>query len=310
MTSTAGVAPVNPHETATQAPRGRKLTGYWLILPGAVWLALFFVIPFYSLIASSLFDPNGSVLTGYNMDWHFGNYVDAIDQYKGQLWRSLWYAGVATSLCLVIGYVLAYAIAFKAGRWKNLMLVLVIAPFFTSFLLRTLSWKLILADDGWVVGVAQTLHLTNLLNVIGLTSTDDRLLATPFAVIAGLTYNFLPFMVLPLYASLEKIDVRLIEASSDLYASPAKGFFKVTLPLSMPGVVAGTLLTFIPAAGDYINATLLGNTNTRMVGNVIQNLFTTQGDYAAAGALSVTLMAIIVGMVIVYIRTSGTEDLV
>jgi spermidine/putrescine transport system permease protein len=310
MTSTAGIAPANPHGTAAAAPRGRKLTGYWLILPAALWLAVFFVIPFYSLISSSLFDPKGSVLTGYNMTWHFGNYVDAIDHYKSQLWRSLWYAGVATIACLVVGYVLAYAIAFKAGRWKNLMLVLVIAPFFTSFLLRTLSWKLILADDGWIVGFAQAIHLTNLLNFIGLTSTDDRLLATPFAVIAGLTYNFLPFMVLPLYASLEKIDVRLIEASSDLYASPIRGFFKVTFPLSLPGVVAGTLLTFIPAAGDYINATLLGNTNTKMVGNVIQSLFTTQGDYAAAGALSVTLMVIIVGMVLVYIRTSGTEDLV
>jgi spermidine/putrescine transport system permease protein len=310
MTSTAGVAPVNPHDSAGQAPRGRKLTGYWLIAPAAIWLGIFFVIPFYSLIASSLFDPNGSVLTGYDMTWHFGNYVDAIDQYKEQLFRSILYAAIATLACLVIGYVLAYAIAFKAGRWKNLMLVLVIAPFFTSFLLRTLSWKLILADDGVVVDFAQKTHLIDLLQLLHLTPGDDRLLATPFAVIAGLTYNFLPFMVLPLYASLEKIDVRLIEASSDLYASPARGFFKVTFPLSLPGVVAGTLLTFIPAAGDYINATLLGNTNTRMVGNVIQSLFTTQGDYAAAGALSVTLMAIIVGMVLVYIRTSGTEDLV
>lgn len=284
------------------APKAkRKLTGYWLILPGALWLAVFFVIPFYSLISTSLFDPKGSVLTGYDMTWHFSNYVDAIDRYKGQIWRSLWYAGVATALCLVIGYVLAYAIAFKAGRWKNLMLVLVIAPFFTSFLLRTLSWKLILADDGFVVDALQTVHLLG---------DDGRLLATPFAVIAGLTYNFLPFMVLPLYASLEKIDIRLIEASSDLYASPLRGFLKVTLPLSMPGVVAGTLLTFIPAAGDYVNAQLLGSPNTRMVGNTIQSLFTTQGDYAAAGALSVTLMIIIVGAVLMYVRTAGTEDLV
>ena len=288
----------------------RKLTGYWLIAPGALWLGVFFVIPFYSLISTSLFDPKGSVLGGYRMTWHFHNYIATLDQYKGELWRSLWYAGLATITCLIVGYVLAYAIAFKAGRWKNLLLILVIAPFFTSFLLRTLSWKLILADDGWVVGVAQTLHLTNLLNLIGLTSTDDRLLATPFAVIAGLTYNFLPFMVLPLYASLEKIDLRLIEASSDLYASPFRGFLKVTLPLSMPGVVAGTLLTFIPAAGDYINAQLLGSTNTHMVGGVINSLFGTQGDYAAAGALSVTLMAIIVVMVMSWVYTSGTEDLV
>ena len=288
----------------------RKLTGYWLILPGALWLLIFFVIPFYSLVASSLFDPKGSPLTGYDMTWHFHNFVDAFDQYKGQLWRSIWYAGVATLACLVVGYVLAYAIAFKAGRWKNLMLVLVIAPFFTSFLLRTLSWQLILADDGKVVSFAQTLHITNFLNLIGLTSTDDRLLATPFAVIAGLTYNFLPFMVLPLYASLEKVDIRLIEAAGDLYASPIRGFFKVTFPLSLPGVVAGTLLTFIPAAGDYVNATLLGDTNTRMVGNSIQSLFTSQGDYAAAGALSVILMVIIVAAVMIYVRTAGTEELV
>lgn len=288
-------------DVAHDPKAGRKLTGYWLILPGAIWLGLFFVIPFYSLVASSLFDPDGSVLTGYSMSWHFQNFVDAFSQYKGALGRSLLYAGVATLVCLVLGYVLAYAIAFKGGRWKNLMLILVIAPFFTSFLLRTLSWKIILADDGFVVDALQTV------NILG---ADGRLLATPFAVIAGLTYNFLPFMVLPLYASLEKIDFRLIEAAGDLYASPIKGFFKVTVPLSLPGVVAGTLLTFIPAAGDFINAELLGSPNTRMVGNEIQELFTSTGDFAAAGALSVILMAIIVGMVLVWVRTAGTEDLV
>ncbi|WGY04171.1 ABC transporter permease [Nocardioides sp. QY071] len=280
--------------------RGR-FTGYWLMLPAGLWLALFFVIPFYSLLATSLFDPKGSVLTGYDVDYRFANFVDALDQFWEPLFRSLWYAGVATAICLVLGYVLAYAIAFKAGRWRNLLLVLVIAPFFTSFLVRTLSWKLILADDGFVVDTLQFLH------VLG---DDGRLLATPVAVIAGLVYNFLPFMVLPLYASLEKIDGRLIEAAGDLYASPARGFLKVTLPLSKPGVVAGTLLTFIPAAGDYINAALLGSPNQRMVGNVIQNLFTSTGDYATAGALSVILMAIIVAMVMVYIRTAGTEELV
>lgn len=300
MTSTAGVAPVDPHDSASQAPRGRKRTGYWLILPGAIWLAIFFVVPFFSLISASLYDPTGSIETGYSMTWHVQNFVDAFDQYKGSLGRSLVYAGVATAICLVIGYVLAYAIAFKAGRWKNLMLILVIAPFFTSFLLRTLSWKLILADDGFVVDALQTVHLLG---------DDGRLLNTQIAVIAGLTYNFLPFMVLPLYASLEKIDPRLIEASSDLYASPAKGFFKVTLPLSMPGVVAGTLLTFIPSAGDYINAELLGSPNERMVGNEIQSLFDI-GDYAAAGALSVIMMAIIVALVLVWVRKSGTEELV
>jgi len=286
--------------TTPRAPR-RVPTAYWLLLPGAIWLGLFFLVPFYSLIAASLFDPNGSVLTGYDVTWHWQNYVDAIRDYAGPLGRSLWYALVATLLCLVLGYVLAYTIAFKAGRWKNLMLVAVIAPFFTSFLIRTLSWKLILADDGWIVDSLQAVHLLG---------DDGRLLATPVAVIAGLTYNFLPFMVLPLYASLEKIDGRLHEAATDLYATPFTTFFKVTLPLSMPGVVAGTMLTFIPAAGDYINAELLGSPNQRMVGNVIQNLFTTIGDYAAAGALSVILMVIIVVMVLLYVRRSGAEELV
>jgi spermidine/putrescine transport system permease protein len=278
----------------------RKLTGYWLILPAAVWLGLFFLIPFYSLLAASLFDPKGSVLTGYDVTYHWANFSNALSDYWRQLWRSLWYAGLSTFFCLVLGYVLAYAIAFKAGRWKTLMLVLVVAPFFTSFLIRTLSWKLILGDNGWIVNTLQAVH------VLG---AEGRLLATPVAVIAGLTYNFLPFMVLPLYASLEKIDGRLIEAASDLYASPARAFFKVTWPLSLPGVVGGTLLTFIPAAGDYINAQLLGSPNQRMVGNYIQSLFTTQGDYATAGALSVILMAIIVVMVILYIRKAGTEEL-
>jgi spermidine/putrescine transport system permease protein len=275
-------------------------TGYFLLIPGLIWLALFFVIPFYSLVATSLFNPNGSVLAGYDMDFSFGNYVDTLTDYWEPLLRSLWYAGLATLFCLILGYVLAYAIAFKAGRWKNLMLVLVIAPFFTSFLVRTLSWKLILADDGVIVNTLQFVHILG---------SDGRLLATPFAVIAGLTYNFLPFMVLPLFASIDKIDQRLIEASSDLYGSPFVGFWKVTWPLSLPGVISGTLLTFIPAAGDYINAQLLGSPNQRMVGNVIQNLFTDANNYPAAGALSMIMMLLIVAMVLFYVRRAGTEEL-
>jgi spermidine/putrescine transport system permease protein len=278
----------------------RKLTGYWLLLPGALWLIFFFVIPFYSLVATSLYDPDGSVIQGYDMTWAFGNYVDAIKDYWHPLVRSLLYGGIATFICLVLGYVLAYAIAFKSGRWKNLMLVLVIAPFFTSFLVRTLSWKLLLRDDGFIVNTLQFLHIVG---------ADGRLLATPVAVIAGLVYNFLPFMVLPLFASIDKIDHRLIEAAGDLYSSPIVGFFKVTWPLSLPGVVSGTLLTFIPAVGDYINAELLGSPGQRMIGNVIQNLFTDANDYPAAGALSVLLMLLILVMVLFYVRRAGTEDL-
>ena len=203
--------------------------------------------------------------------------------------------------CVVLGYPLAYAIAFKAGRWKNLMLVAVIAPFFTSFLVRTLAWKLLLGDHGVIVDVLQTVHLLG---------PDGRLLATPVAVVTGLTYNFLPFMVLPLYASLEKIDLRLVEASKDLYANGFTSFRKVTLPLSMPGLVAGTLLTFIPAAGDYINAELLGTPKQYMIGNVIDSLFLVQLDYPVAAACSVILMLVIVVMVLVYVRRAGTEELV
>jgi spermidine/putrescine transport system permease protein len=307
VTSTAGVAPLAETDVSgatddVPPPSGRKRgrVGYLLLLPGLAWLAVFFVVPFYSLVATSLFDPSGSDTQGYDMTYHVANYWDVLQDYWKPLLRSLWYGGLATLFCLVLGYVLAYAIAFKAGRWKNLMLVLVIAPFFTSFLVRTLSWKLILADDGFVVDTLQFLH------VLG---DDGRLLATPVAVVAGLTYNFLPFMVLPLFASLDKIDGRLIEAANDLYANPVVGFFKVTWPLSLPGVVSGTLLTFIPSVGDYINAQLLGSPNQRMVGSVIQSLFTDANDYPAAGALSVILMAIIVAMVLFYVRRAGTEEL-
>ncbi|MEP9364490.1 ABC transporter permease [Nocardioides sp. CN2-186] len=284
----------------SETVRKHGRTGYILLIPGVLWLAVFFVIPLYSLVATSLFDPSGSDSTGYEMTYHWANYSNALSDYWQPLVRSLAYGALATFFCLILGYVLAYAIAFKAGRWKNLMLVLVIAPFFTSFLIRTLSWKLLLADDGFIVNSLQWLHILG---------ADGRLLATPVAVIAGLTYNFLPFMVLPLYASIDKIDQRLIEASSDLYANPFVGFFKVTWPLSLPGVVSGTLLTFIPAVGDYINAELLGSPNQRMIGSVIQSLFTNANDYPAAAALSVTLMALIVVMVLFYVRRAGTEDL-
>jgi spermidine/putrescine transport system permease protein len=280
--------------------RGRRgWAGYLLLMPGGVWLVLFFLVPTVTLLISSLYDPSGSLIDGYTLTGRFANYTDAISEYSDTFIRSLLYALAATAACVLLGYPLAYAIAFKAGRWKNLMLVAVIAPFFTSFLVRTLSWKLLLGDHGVIVDVLQTVHLLG---------PDGRLLATPFAVITGLTYNFLPFMVLPLYASLEKIDLRLVEAGSDLYASPFTAFRRITLPLSMPGLVAGTLLTFIPASGDYINAELLGNPSTRMIGNDIQDLFAA-GALPEAASLSVTLMALIVVMVLVYVRRAGTEEL-
>jgi spermidine/putrescine transport system permease protein len=284
----------------SETVRRKGVTGYILLAPAILWLALFFLIPFYSLVATSLFNQGGSDFRGYSMVYQWSNYTDALKNYYPQLLRSLLFGAIATLLCLIIGYVLAYAIAFKSGRWKNLMLVLVIAPFFTSFLVRTLSWKLILSDNGWVVNTLQFLHILG---------PNGHLLYTPFAVVMGLTYNFLPFMVLPLFASIDKIDYRLIEASNDLYANPAVGFWKVTWPLSLPGVISGTLLTFIPAVGDYINDQLLGSTRTRMIGNTIQSLFTEANDYPAAGALSVMLMVLIVAMVLFYVKRAGTEDL-
>jgi spermidine/putrescine transport system permease protein len=292
--STVGNDPVEPRR------RRRSRTGYLLLLPGMLWLIVFFVVPTVQLVATSLYDPNGSLDTGYTMTWSFPNYLDALSSFRAPFLRSLMYATVATVLAVLLAYPLAYAIAFKAGRWKNLMLVMVIAPFFTSFLVRTLAWKSILADNGFIVNTLQALHILD---------SDGRLLATSVAVVTGLTYNFLPFMVLPLYASLEKIDLRLIEAGKDLYAGGFTSFRKITLPLSMPGLVAGTLLTFIPAAGDYINAELLGTPQQYMIGNVIDNLFLVQLDYPAAAACSVVLMLAIVSLVIVYVRRAGTEEL-
>jgi spermidine/putrescine transport system permease protein len=275
--------------------------GWLLLVPGMLWLVVFFLFPTVQLFFTSLYDPSGSYIRGYELTWQFGNYLDAIRDTWNLFARSFAYAGIATVLCLILGYPLAYAIAFKAGRWKYVMLLLVIAPFFTSFLLRTLSWTAILADQGPV---------TSFLQAVAILPDDGRLLATPVAVIAGLTYNFLPFMTLPLYASLDKVDYRLIEAAGDLYSSPSTGFRKVTFPLSLPGVVSGTLLTFIPACGDYINAEFLGTPKQYMIGNRIQAAFLTERNYPLAASLSIILMAVVLVMVVSYVRRAGTEELV
>jgi len=277
----------------------RWRTPYLLLLPGMAWLFVFFVIPTVTLASQSL--QQGSLDAGYSFTGHWQNYTDALGSYYHQFGRSLLYAGVSTLLALLISYPLAYTIAFKAGRWRNLLLVLVVAPFFTSFLVRTLAWKVVLADGGWVASALRTVHLL---------SPGGRLLATPLAVVTGLTYNFLPFMTLPLYASLEKLDPTLLEAAGDLYASAFATFRRVTFPLSMPGVVAGTLLTFIPAAGDYVNVELLGTPQESMIGNVIQSRFLVVGDYSVAAALSFMLMIAILVLVVAYVRRAGTEELV
>ncbi|WP_262286611.1 ABC transporter permease [Micromonospora sp. MA102] len=280
--------------------RGRsRLLPYLLLLPGGAWLLVFFVLPLIQLAMASLYDPSGSLATGYVLTGEVGNYWDALSVYWPQFTRSFVYSAIALLLALLMGYPLAYAIAQKAGRWKNLLLVAVVAPMFTSFLVRTLAWKTILSDNGALVGLLRDVHLLG---------ADGRLLATPFAVVLGLTYNFLPFLVLPLYASLERLDPRLLEAASDLYASPLRAFRRVTLPLSMPGLIAGTLLFFIPATGDYINAELLGTPNEYMIGNVIDSAFLVRLDYPQGAALSFLLMAAILAIVFVYLRKAGTEE--
>ena len=324
----------------------RRFTPYLLLAPGVIWLLVFYVYPSIQMFISSFW--TGTLETGFTFSFsNWTTYTEAIDRYSSQFLRSLVYGAAATVICFLIAYPLAYAIAFRGGRYKNVLLFLVIAPFFTSFLLRTQSWKIILGDDGIVFGPLKDL---------GFLPPEFRVLATPAAVIAGIAYNFLPFMTLPIYVSLEKIDGRLVEAAKDLYAGPwrpggtiggavigalvgaglgaalsynalaigvlgavvgvvvgtffvSESFLRVVLPLSLPGVFAGSLLTFIPAMGDFVNAALLGNTQTRMIGNVIQSRFLENNDYPTAAALSFILMAAILVLVAVYAKVLGTEQL-
>jgi spermidine/putrescine transport system permease protein len=275
---------------------------YLLLFPGFAFLFTFFILPIINLAQTSTQTPIAGGDTGqYEQTFAFSNYINAFLDNKEQFGRSFVYASLATVFALAIAYPLAYAIAFKSGKFKNILLVLVVAPFFTSFLLRTIAWKQILGEEGFLVPTLRSLNLMG---------EQTTITSTSIAVVAGMTYNFLPFMTLPLYASLERIDPRTIEASGDLYANAITTFRKVTVPLSMPGVVAGTLLTFIPAAGDYVNAAILGSPNTKMIGNVIESRYFKIVDYPTAAALSFTLMAAILILVTLYIRKAGTDELV
>jgi spermidine/putrescine transport system permease protein len=277
--------------------RRRALFPYFLLLPGLAWLVAFFLVPVLTQSYVSL--ESGNLEQGFQFNWAWHTYSDALSNYGDQFGRSFLYAGIATVIALVISFPLAYYIAFKARR-KNLLLLLIILPFFTSYLVRTIAWQTILSDDGFVVNTLQSL---------GILDSSGRLLATRTAVIAGITYNFLPFMALPLYVSLEKIDRRLIEAATDLYASRWTAFRKVTVPLALPGIFAGSLLTFIPAVGDFINAQFLGTSQQYMIGNVIQSKFLTTSDYPTAAALSFMLMGVILVAVFTYAKLLGARNL-
>ena len=282
----------------SSAPSARRAVPYALLAPGLLWLVVFFLIPLFYMAQISL--KEGTIDTGYQFTWHFQTYADALSNYDSQLVRSFAYAGLSTVIALAIGYPLAYAIAFKGGKYRNALLLIVILPFFTTYLVRTLSWQTILDDEGIVV---------DFLKAIGILADDGRLLATTSAVVAGITYNFLPFMILPLYAALERIDRRTLEAAYDLYAKRRDVFLRVVVPLSAPGIVAGVLLTFIPAAGDFINAELLGTPRQAMIGNVIQSRYLEITDYPTAAALSFILMLLILVLVAAYARVVGTETL-
>ena len=291
------------HAAASHVKSGGLKKGrlpYLLLAPGLIFLFTFFIPPIANLATTSTQTPAGD--TGvYKQTWHFSNYVTAFTENKEQFGRSFLYAFLTTILALAIAYPLAYAIAFKSGKYKNILLVLVVAPFFCSFILRTIAWKQILGQEGPLFRLLLDLHIVR---------PTTHLTATVGAVVIGLAYNFLPFMTLPLYSSLERIDPRTLEASGDLYANAWTTFRKVTLPLSMPGVVAGTLLTFIPATGDFVNAEILGNPGTTMLGNVINAQFLNTLNYPLAATLSFILMLSILVMVSIYIRRAGTEDLV
>jgi spermidine/putrescine transport system permease protein len=276
----------------------RRLTPYALMSPGLFWLLIFFAIPMAFMLIVAL--EEGSIDTGFSLTWQWSNFSESVGDFSTQFGRSFKFSIIATLLCLLIAYPLAYAIAFKAGRWKNLMLFAVVAPFFTTYLIRTLAWQTILTDSGFIADVAR---------FFAFIPEDGKLLDTDSSVIMGITYNFLPFMVLPIYASLEQLDERLIEAAKDLYSNARSAFFKVTLPLSAPGIIAGTLLTFIPAFGDYVNATFLGGPNQAMIGNVIQDQYLRTQSYPTAAALSFVVMAVILAIVLIYIRFAGSESL-
>ena len=281
---------------------------YGLLSPGVLWLVLFFLVPMGTLLKIALSTKPDPWLPEYTFDWKWSNFSDSVDRFQPELIRSFAYAGIATILCILIGYPLAYYLAFRAGRKRSLLLGLIMVPFFTSFLIRTIAWQTILGKKGPMIWMIETLHLTGITDALHIT-TNGAILNTPQAVIGGLTYNFVPFMILPIYVSLEKIDRRLTEAANDLYCNAGQAFRKVVLPLSMPGVLAGSMLTFIPATGDFINAELLGSPNQKMLGSVIQGQFLQVRDYPLAASLSFVLMVIITAMVLVYARALGTEDL-
>jgi spermidine/putrescine transport system permease protein len=311
MTITEAPPAVTPPAPAPAAPRRRRsvwgrLAPYLMVLPAWLWLVIFFLVPTLTMLSVSTM--TGTDLSGFKQTFHFGTYADAWNQYHTQILRSLRYGAIATVLCILLGYPVAYWIAFKGGRYKSTLLFLLLLPFFVSFVIRTQSWEFMLDDHGMVVGLLRDLHLMGLLEDLHLASNGGQLLQTSTAVIGGLVYNFIPFTILPIYVSLERVDPALLEASSDLYANKAVAFRKVVLPLSMPGVFAAVLLTFVPVASDYVNAAILGGTSNTMIGTGIETEYFTNLNYPTAAALSFILMGVLLIGIFIYAKVLGTDD--
>jgi spermidine/putrescine transport system permease protein len=277
---------------------GKRLAPYLLTLPGGLWLAIFFIVPIVFMLSISL--QTGNIESGFQMTWHVSTYWEVVKQYHTQFIRSFMYGGIATILTLVVAFPMAYWIAFRGGRHKTTFLFLLLLPFFVSFVIRTLAWQFLLADDGILFGTLKDWHLL---------PQNFHVLASPIAVVSGIAYNYLPFMALPLYVALERIDRKVVEAGRDLYANNVQVFTKVIIPLSIPGVFAGVLLTFVPAVGDYVNASILGGTSTTMIGNIIQQEFLVNFHYPQAAALSFILMAVLLIGIFVYARVLGARSI-
>ncbi len=299
MTAATIAPPTAPPATGKPRRAGwaAKLVPYWLVLPGWLWLAVFFIVP--TVIMLSVSTMTGDIEAGFKQTFHWSTYTDAWSTYSVQFIRSLEYGAIATLLCILIGYPVAYWIAFRGGAHKSSLLFLLLLPFFVSFVIRTQSWNFMLSDNGMVL---------SRLRGWGVVSSHFHILQSSTAVVGGLTYNFLPFMVLPIYVALERVDPALLEASADLYASKFTALRKVVFPLSLPGVFAGVLLTFVPVAADYVNSSILGGPKTTMIGNIIQTQYFTNLNYPVAAALSFILMAILLVGVFLYARLLGTDD--
>jgi spermidine/putrescine transport system permease protein len=280
--------------------RRRRTAAYLQLAPGGLYLVVGFIVPLIIIIYTSL-STSGLFSTGGKsvFSWEWANYGTALSQYGDIYVRSLMYAGIATVLCIGLAYPMAYWIAFYGGRWKSTLFMLILVPFFVSFVIRTVQWNFILGTNGLVFGPLKSL---------GWIPQDFTVLRTPVAVIAGITYNFMPFAALPLYVSLERIDRRLVEAAKDLYATKDMAFRKIVVPLSFPGIFAAIILTFVPATGDYVNAVVLGGPRTTMIGQIIQDFFLVRHEYPVAAALSVILMAGMLVIALIYARVLGTED--